>query len=220
VLQQIAIVQPHHCLLGQYDGYREEVGTTQTIDTVTPTYACIRMALNGGRWKDTPICLEAGKALDERLCEARLHIRGGGSGAGGSNALIVRLQPNPAIYFSTKSKAPGFSRSVVRTQFGVRYNIGRHLPDAYAKLVLDALRGQRSSFVREDELLCAWRIFTPLLHQMDDAAIRKQQQPPLPPTFSYKKGSNGPNKRNEFLLAAGIGSLTTSTSRRLMVSSL
>jgi glucose-6-phosphate 1-dehydrogenase len=70
-------------------------------------------------------------------------------------------------------------------------------PDAYTRLVLDALRGQQASFVRADELERSWEIFTPLLHRIERENIRPHQ---------YTYGSSGPTQRDRFLLQAEIAS--------------
>lgn len=190
VLKSMNPIEARDCLLGQYDGYKEDK-TIENLNTTTPTYACIRTWVNSNTWRGVPFVMEAGKALDERLCEARLHFRG-------NNALVLRLQPNPTVYFTTNIKEPGFSEASVAAQFGIKYNTrsfpNRPLPEAYTKLVLDALRGRQRNFVRDDELLEAWKIFTPCLRHHEST---------LP--SSYTHGSAGPVERDIFLHAMGVG---------------
>jgi len=71
------------------------------------------------------------------------------------------------------------------------------IPEAYEALILDALKGDHSNFVRHDELDVAWKIFTPILHWIDG----KQGQPPRPVPYPY--GSRGPKELNAFIEGHG-----------------
>lgn len=186
VLKNMPILSPRDVLHGQYIGYKDDP-TIENQDTKTPTYVCLRSWVNTPTWEGVPFVMEAGKALDERICEARLHFRGKGS-----NALVLRLQPQPAIFLTTNMKTPGFSEKPVSTHMGVDYG-NCHIPDAYTRLLLDVLRGQQASFVRDDELIRAWEIFTPLLDQLEHL------QPVL-----YESGSSGPKEREDFLKAMQV----------------
>lgn len=180
VLEQIPIVEPSDVLVGQYEGYKDDT-TIQDKTTVSPTYALVKLAVNAGRWQGVPFLLEAGKALDERICEARLVLKDG-------NQLVLRLQPNPTIFLTTTCKSPGYANEPVSTALSISYS--RKPPEAYAKLVLDCLRGKQENFVRDDELLAAWKIFTPFLDYQEATKLE-----PL----SYVPGSAGPAQRSEFL---------------------
>jgi glucose-6-phosphate 1-dehydrogenase len=197
VLKNMSTIQLEDCLLGQYEGYRDDP-TIENQETVTPTYACIRTWVNSETWHGVPFVMEAGKALNERLCEARLYFRGGEKG---NNALVFRLQPSPSMFFTTNMKTPGFSDSPVSCHVGVDYTNADEdgneikLPEAYTKLVLDVLRGKQANFVRDDELLEAWKRFTPLLHQQESMGVRPAV---------YAKGTEGPEEREKFLQAMGV----------------
>lgn len=182
VLRSMPVIQPRDCLYGQYEGYKDD-STIVNKETNTPTYACLRTFVNTPTWQGVPFVLEAGKALDERLCEARLYFRGTGS-----NALVLRLQPKPAIFLTTNMKRPGFSTSPVSTHMGIDYGENCKVPEAYTRLLLDVLRGNQASFVRDDELIAAWELFTPLLKAMEyDTPVM------------YRKGTRGPQERGDFL---------------------
>ena len=194
VLKSIPPILLQECLLGQYDGYRDDP-TIENRNTVTPTYAAVKLHVNTPAWKDVPFVLEAGKALDERVCEIRLHFQG--STTSQPNALVLRLQSTPSIFFCTNLKTPGFSETTVSTHLGVDYAAAApQIPDAYTRLLLDVLRGHQTSFVRDDELLAAWEIFTPVLHQTERDCVK-----PLP----YQSGTHGPLSRDEYLEAMGVG---------------
>jgi glucose-6-phosphate 1-dehydrogenase len=97
------------------------------------------------------------------------------------------------------NKMPGLSYQTIQTDLDLTYE-NRYtdlaIPDAYESLLLDVLRNDHSNFVRDDELGAAWRIFTPLLHKIDqqDAAIKMT---------SYKYGSRGPDELDDFVRKYG-----------------
>jgi len=188
VLKHVPEIIPEDSILGQYDGYKSDP-TIGNLDTITPTYACMRCWVNSVTWKGVPFVLEAGKGLDENVCEARLHLRGNKK-----NALVLRLQPVPSVFFSANLKTPGFSKNPVSIHFGVTYG-QTEVPGAYARLLLDVCRGCTANFVRDDELLLAWKIFTPFLKHMES-----EHRVPA----SYSQGSLGPGIRLDFLRAMGV----------------
>ena len=173
------------CRLGQYagaktalpndplstEGYRDDEGVPD--DSVTPTYCAIDMRIDNERWAGVPFILSAGKALDERKCEVRIQFKDvpgnlfGGKAA--RNELVLRIQPNEAIFLKTTNKQPGLSSEIVPSYLDLTYNErfeGYKPVDAYERLILDVLQGDQSHFVRGDELEEAWKIFTPMLHQV------------------------------------------------------
>ena len=98
VLKAIPKVQLEDCLLGQYEGYMEDP-TIENKDTNTPTYAAVCVEVQTPRWAGVPFLLEAGKALEERKCEVRIQFRAPpGVLHVARNELVMRLQPDPAIY--------------------------------------------------------------------------------------------------------------------------
>ena len=86
------------------------------------------------------------------------------------NELVIRVQPNESVYIKMNSKLPGLSMQTVQTELDLTYRrrfSDLKIPEAYESLILDALKGDHSNFVRNDELDASWRIFTPLLHYLD-----------------------------------------------------
>lgn len=80
------------------------------------------------------------------------------------------MQPNESVYIKMNSKLPGLSMQTVQTELDLTYRrrfSDLKIPEAYESLILDALKGDHSNFVRDDELDASWRIFTPLLHYLD-----------------------------------------------------
>lgn len=87
------------------------------------------------------------------------------------NELVIRIQPNESVYIKMNSKQPGLSMQTVMTELDLTYRrrfSDLKIPEAYESLILDAFKGDHSNFVRDDELDASWRIFTPLLHYLDD----------------------------------------------------
>jgi glucose-6-phosphate 1-dehydrogenase len=86
------------------------------------------------------------------------------------NELVMRIQPDEAVWLKMNSKLPGFATRAVPAEldltYGNRFEDAR-IPQAYEALILDAFRGDHSNFVRDDELDVAWKIFTPILHWID-----------------------------------------------------
>jgi glucose-6-phosphate 1-dehydrogenase len=94
------------------------------------------------------------------------------------NELVIRMQPDEAIYFKTNVKTPGFSSKPIQSELEVNYDTkyfngsSQSNADAYTRLILYVLRGRSAAFVREDELPRSWEIFTPLLHKIEKENIR------------------------------------------------
>jgi len=113
-------------------------------------------------------------ALNEQKTEVRIQFKDVTSGIFKDiprNELVIRVQPNESVYLKMNSKLPGLSMQTVATEMDLTYRrrfSDLKIPEAYESLILDALKGDHSNFVRDDELDASWRIFTPLLHYLDD----------------------------------------------------
>ncbi|XP_064160785.1 glucose-6-phosphate 1-dehydrogenase-like isoform X2 [Anguilla rostrata] len=149
-----------------------------------------------------PFILRCGKALNERKAEVRLQFTDVPGDIFGAqcrrNELVVRVQPNEAVYAKMMSKKPGVFFSPEETELDLTYHSRYRdvkLPDAYERLILDVFCGSQMHFVRSDELREAWRIFTPLLHQ-----IEREKTPPIPYTY----GSRGPPEADELVKRVGF----------------
>ena len=191
------------CLLGQYQGYADDP-SIDNKDTNCPTYAALRTFINTPRWSGVPFILEAGKALNERKCEICIQFRAPPAAKTmfatelPRNELVMRLQPNPAIFMKANIKSPGFASQVTPVHIGVDYNsivTPGNNPDAYTRLILDVLRGRQGSFVRDDELRRSWELFTPLLHKIEQEHVRPE---------IYQCGTEGPMQREAFLKSMGV----------------
>lgn len=222
VLRCVAPIELSDVVLGQYGanaagtkvGYLDDA--TVPRDSVTPTFAVARLHINNARWHGVPFILKAGKALNERKAEIRIQFKSSKSGlfnAGEGpigvgqtpgfaanmhpNELVIRIQPDEAIYVKLMSRLPGLEFSPVETDLALAYSsrfANRASPEAYSRLIYDVIRGEQSQFVRADELVAAWSIFTPLLRRIETERI----QP-----FQYPYGSRGPPQGDMLIQKAG-----------------
>jgi len=207
VLKSIPAIVMEDTVLGQYVGNpdaTDEDGKQGYLDdktvpagSVTPTYAAAVLRLNNERWDGVPFILRAGKATNERKAEVRIQYRDVPGdifqGEAVRNELVLRVQPGEAIYAKVMTKTPGMSFNLEETELDLTYNSrykNARLPDAYERLILDCFVGSQMHFVRTDELKEAWRIFTPLLHHIEQARPK-----PIP----YVYGSRGPKEVDELL---------------------
>jgi glucose-6-phosphate 1-dehydrogenase len=112
--------------------------------------------------------------LNEQKTEIRIQFKDVTSGIFKDiprNELVIRVQPNESVYIKMNSKLPGLSMQTVQTELDLTYRrrfSDLKIPEAYESLILDALKGDHSNFVRDDELDASWRVFTPLLHYLEE----------------------------------------------------
>ena len=180
VLRAMGAIEPKNVIIGQYGrsldgskpGYLED--DTVPKDSRCPTFCALVAYIKNERWDGVPFILKAGKALNEQKTEVRIQFKDVTSGIFKDiprNELVIRVQPNESVYIKMNSKLPGLSMQTVVTELDLTYRrrfSDLKIPEAYESLILDAFKGDHSNFVRDDELDASWRIFTPLLHYLDD----------------------------------------------------
>ncbi|EGG11567.1 uncharacterized protein MELLADRAFT_74091 [Melampsora larici-populina 98AG31] len=200
VLRFIPPILKEHSLLGQYVASGDKPGylddDTVPKGSICPTFAALVLYINSPRWEGVPFVLRAGKALNEQKTEIRIQYKDVTQGIFkdiARNELVIRVQPGEAVYMKMNAKAPGLAMKTVPTEMDLTYKrrfSDLKIPEAYEALILDAIKGDRSNFVRDDELDIAWKIFTPLLHYIDE-------QKPKPESYEY--GSRGPATLDDFI---------------------
>ncbi|KAF7732504.1 Glucose-6-phosphate 1-dehydrogenase [Apophysomyces ossiformis] len=202
VLKRISPIVANDALLGQYTaangkpGYLEDE-TLENKESITPTFASLVLWIKNERWDGVPFILTAGKALDEAKVDVRIHFRNVVDSPYrkiAHNELILRVQPDEGIHMRFNNKEPGLSENIFQATLDHVYKQQHKdlkIPDAYASLILDVLRNDPSNFVRDDELIAAWEIFTPLLHKIDQATSVK--------VHPYPYGSKGPELLEKFI---------------------
>lgn len=181
--------------------YREEEAVRP--DSTTETYVAVRLEIDNWRWAGVPFLLRTGKRLARRVTEVAVYFKlpplqlfrtveceGDFCDLTTTrpNVLAFRIQPQEGIALSFSTKRPGMSLDLHRVDFQFDYQqaFGKKLPEAYERLIWDALRGDASLYTRSDEVEAAWTFVNPILEQW-------QQEPP--PTFpNYEAGSWGPRE--------------------------
>ncbi len=157
----------------------------------TPTYARATLYLDHPRWHDVPFHMCAGKALNTSMTEISIQFKDvphslyHQKGNLKPNRLVIRVQPNEAIELHVNNKMPGLEESFEPVKLNLHYasTFRKIIPEAYERLLLDVLRGDRSLFIRADELLASWDIVTPALHDLEKEKVKPK---------AYEFGSAGP----------------------------
>ena len=179
--------------LGQYRGYRGEPNVAP--DSVTPTFAALRVFIDNWRWQGVPFYLRTGKRLKKRVTEVSLVMRAIPLCLFGRpevcdrihpNVLTLRIQPDEGIELRFASKVPGHDLAVGTVAMDMRYveAFGGTPPEAYERLLLDAMRGDATLFSRRDAVEASWAWITPILDYFQRHAPRD-----FP---NYEPGSWGP----------------------------
>lgn len=200
VFQSIRPVNLDDVILAQYDGYHQAKGVAP--DSRTPTYAAVKLLIDNWRWQGVPFYLRSGKALPEKVSEIVIEFkcppvmmfgREAEESCFASNMLSLCIQPDEGIHLQFEAKLPGSGQETrsVDMEFHYRSSFGNGaLPDAYERLLLDALNGDASLFTRADEIEAAWRLIDPVVCAADEA------RDPLP---AYRPGSSGPREAETFV---------------------
>jgi glucose-6-phosphate 1-dehydrogenase len=189
---------------GQYHGYRNEPGVAS--NSQTPTYAALQLMVDNWRWRDVPFYLRSGKQMAVKTTEIAIQfkrvphlmfpIQPGEDIT--PNVLSLCLQPDEGIRLRFEAKEPGVgmqTRSVdMEFHYAEDFGAGA-LPDAYERLLLDAMQGDASLFARADGIEMAWGLIDPILTGWE--------QPDAPPLVFYEPGSWGPTEADDFLAQDG-----------------
>lgn len=206
VLRAIKPLASPDLLVGQYSAaeygvggrpaYRAEPGIPPS--SRTPTYASAVLYVENKRWHGVPFLVECGKALDTKVAEIRLRFRDGATNlflpqapSLPANELVIRVQPDEAIFLRINNKVPGLGMKLAPTELNLRYRAAFTgvIPEAYESLLLDVVKGDKSLFIRADELAASWDVVDGALHALDAH--------PAEPEF-YPYGSGGPRAMADF----------------------
>ena len=220
VLQAIRPMRPEevaaNTVRGQYRTYRDEIGVAP--GSTTATFAAARLFVDNWRWQGVPFYLRSGKLLPAKVTEITVQFKDvphklfpAVSGEGPRpNFLSFCIQPNEGMHLRFEAKAPGAGmrmRSVeMDFQFGEEFGAAA-LPDAYERLILDALAGDASLFARADEIELSWQIMDPIQTGWDAAgkpsALGDWRTETAPPLEFYEKGTWGPPAADRLLRQSG-----------------
>jgi len=209
VLRALRDIPPEHAaretVRGQYRGYLGEPGVDPS--STTETFAAVRFFIDNWRWQGVPFYLRSGKMLKSKTSEIAIQFRRpptqifdvqSGVTELFTNRLVIAIQPDEglSLRFITKVPDEGMCTRPADMDFRYRESFGeRSIPEAYERLLLDALRGDASLFARSDEIELAWGV-------IDDirAGWEKGHAPPLE---SYEPGSWGPASADRMLWRDG-----------------
>ena len=211
VLQAIATPTPdaiaHMAVRAQYarghsggddvPGYTEEEGVPR--DSHTETYAAVRLEVDNWRWAGVPFYVRTGKRLARKVTEIAVtlkpvpHLAFSQDGSLGvrPNQLVLTVQPNEGVSLQLGAKIPG-TRMVIRPvnmEFLYGAAFLSQSPEAYERLLTDAMRGDPTLFTRNDEVEAQWRICDPIV-----TAWAESTEPP-----AYEAGSQGPAEADSLL---------------------
>ncbi|XP_047321078.1 glucose-6-phosphate 1-dehydrogenase, chloroplastic-like [Impatiens glandulifera] len=176
-----------------YPGYIDD--KTVPKDSLTPTFSAAALFINNARWDGVPFLMKAGKALHKKSTEIRVQFRKVPGNIFnknsrrdvevGTNELVIHVQPDEAICLKINNKVPGVGMKLECSNLNLLYSARylKEIPDAYERLVLDAIEGERRLFIRSDELDAAWSLFSPVLKELEEQKI-------IPEYYDY--GSQGP----------------------------
>jgi glucose-6-phosphate 1-dehydrogenase len=180
-------------------GYREEPGVAP--DSRTETYAALRLHVSNWRWAGVPFYLRTGKRLARKVTEIavtlkpvpHLAFRSTGSVGVQANQIVLTVQPDEGVSVSLGAKIPGARMRIRPVNMEFRYGTSfmSQSPEAYERLILDAMRGDATLFTRNDEIEALWAIIDPIL-----TAWHEDTSSPIP---QYPAGTAGPEEANRLL---------------------
>jgi glucose-6-phosphate 1-dehydrogenase len=188
--------------VGQYAGYLDEPGVPKS--SKTPTFAAIKLNIDNGRWKNVPFYVRSGKGLKSRYSEVVIQLRCPPhlmfplppGEILDCNRIKIVLQPNEGIALNFQTKVPQVDGVGLRPRdlaFNYRESYKTSaLPEAYERLLLDAIQGDASLFIRSDEIERAWEIMDPILNAIESVT-----------PDSYAVGSQGPANAEKLMTDDG-----------------
>ncbi|MCH7482541.1 MAG: glucose-6-phosphate dehydrogenase [Chloroflexi bacterium] len=194
-----------NAVAGQYDGYLDERGVAP--DSRTPTYAAMRLFIDNWRWQGVPFYLRSGKAMAGKRSEIAIQFKAPpltifahqGSQDPAPNVLAMCVGPDGGFHLRFSTKVPDQAMLIESAHMEFHYRTsfaGHEIPEAYQRLLEDALAGDASLFIRSDQIAQAWSIVDPLLRCWADPASPKLER--------YATGSWGPAAADELLAQDGF----------------
>jgi glucose-6-phosphate 1-dehydrogenase len=180
-------------------GYLDEEGVPE--DSTTETYVALRLEVDNWRWAGVPIYLRTGKRLARKVTEIavtlkpvpHLAFKAEGSVGVQPNQLILTVQPNEGVSLSLGAKIPGSQMRIrpVNMEFLYGTSFLSQSPEAYERLIMDAMRGDPTLFTRNDEVEAQWRIIDPILESWEKGEN---------PITEYAAGTQGPEEADSILM--------------------
>jgi glucose-6-phosphate 1-dehydrogenase len=178
-------------------GYLDEDGVDP--NSRTETYVAMRLYLDTWRWAGVPFVIRTGKRLSRKITEISVHFKhpplrhfAGGGHSIERNILAIRIQPEEGISLKVNAKIPGYATAArpVNMDFTYGSSFGRAVPEAYERLLFDAMKGDNTLYTRRDEIEAAWEFITRVLEYWHDSSE---------PLHHYEAGSAGPEEARALL---------------------
>ncbi|MGR3973448.1 MAG: glucose-6-phosphate dehydrogenase [Candidatus Rhabdochlamydia sp.] len=211
VLQAIQPLAPQDAVRAQYTagvihaspvlGYKQEhqVSPVSTVET----YCALKLQINNPRWAGVPFYIRAGKRLPQKATEVAITFKNSPStlfpqlSTNSPNVLVLKIQPDEGISLSMNCKVPRLTNMLESVKMDFKYGsyFEAALPEAYERLIYDAIRGDSTLFASQDEVLLSWKLFSPLL-----ALWKEEKDHNL---FTYPAGSCGPDEACALLMQDG-----------------
>jgi len=195
-----------HVLGEAVPGYREEPGVA--TESVTETYVALKLFIDNWRWGNVPFFLRAAKRMPKKVTEIAITFREaphllfspdqGDNRRPVPNVLTIRIQPDEGISLHFGSKLPGPSTRITPVNMEFRYGtaFGQQPPEAYERLILDAMLGDGTLFIRDDETESAWRFVDRILAAWND---RNRRGIPV-----YPAGTWGPPEADDLAATSNV----------------
>lgn len=203
LLSSIRPVRLEDTVRAQYEGYRQTEGVSP--DSKTPTFAVVKLYIDNWRWKGVPFYLRSGKSLAEKTSQIivefqrppHLMFRLPDEYKFIPNILSVCIQPDEGIHLMFEAKVPDSDQEMrpVDMDFHYRDFYSGPLPDAYERLLVEALQGEASLFTRSDGIEAAWKLI--------DSITSGWESSDTPEMGLYRRGSWGPSEAAELLKRDG-----------------
>jgi glucose-6-phosphate 1-dehydrogenase len=187
---------------GQYLGYIKEEGVPN--DSQTETFAALKLYIDNWRWRGVPFYLRSGKAMSCRSTQIVIQFREPPHMLFGdqksyrpeANRLVIQIQPGEGVQIYFQSKVPDSDMRLRLSELDFRFDSsGKEPPDAYQRLLLDAMLGDPGLFARSDEVEQSWRIIDPI--------ITAWKSPAAPSLNIYEPGMWGPTQCSEWMQNQG-----------------
>jgi glucose-6-phosphate 1-dehydrogenase len=186
----------------QYEGYRETQGVAP--DSQTPTFAMLKMFVDNWRWQGVPFYIRSGKGMKKKASEITIRFQRPPQSffklekdaEFTPNVIAICIQPDEGIHLRFEAKVPDGGQQMRSVDMEFHYREAfpdEPIPDAYQRLLLDALNGDAALFTRSDEIEASWRLIDPV--------IKGWASPDAAPMATYPRGSWGPQEAEDLLAA-------------------
>jgi glucose-6-phosphate 1-dehydrogenase len=199
LFESIRPIKLENTVRAQYEGYAGTEGVA--VGSQTPTYAALKLLIDNWRWQGVPFYLRSGKAMNRKSSEIIIEFRKPPhlmfhlppESTFSPNVLSLCIQPDEGIHLRFQAKVPDSDQEMRPVDMDFHYpsSFKGGLPDAYERLLLDALGGDASLFTRSDGIEASWRLVDPV--------IRGWEEKNIPILSLYARGTPGPREADELL---------------------